>query len=128
MSDRECPGFEFMLVLAMSLSLFLRKKTNILSILLTLCNTNALEREGQARLKQEDGSIFGGWAWGSHLVSQPGCPGQSLTGPGTLSHLQVALGSRGCPACPQGLSPTREAARAGNPARSHAGGSQAAGS
>lgn len=99
-----------MLVLAMSLSLFLRKKTNILSILLTLCYTNALEREGQARLKQEDGSIFGGWAWGSRLVSQPGCRGQSLTGPGTLSHLQVALGSRGCPARPQGLSPTREAA------------------
>ena len=97
-----------MLVLAMSLSLFLRKKTNILSILLTLCNTNALEREGQARMKQEDRSIFGGWAWGGRLVSQPGCPGQNLTGLGTLSHLQVTLGSQGCP---QGLSPAREAAR-----------------
>ena len=44
------PGWEFMLVLAVSLGLFLRKKTNILSVFTNESNTNALESEGSSKL------------------------------------------------------------------------------
>lgn len=60
-----------MLVLAKSLSLFLRKKTNIGRGLLTRWNRNALVREGRGPLRQEDESIFGGWGWGGPSAFSP---------------------------------------------------------
>lgn len=60
-----------MLVLAKSLSLFLRKKTNIGRGLLTRWNRNALVREGRGLLRQEDESIFGGWCWGGPSAFSP---------------------------------------------------------
>lgn len=112
----KCPtenalGLEFTPALAMSLSLFLRKKTNILSVLRTRWNRNALERQAEA------GRSVLIWRVGLgpslSLVTQPGGPGQSRTGTGTevvLAGQRVpspASGGSGQPGAtgpPQGLS------------------------
>lgn len=69
-----------MLVLAMSLSLFLRKKTNIQRGLLTCWNKNALVRERRGPLRQGDASYLEGGVVGvpQPLLPKPRGPEESL--------------------------------------------------